>query len=171
VEVPLAAGAPPVSGTSVEPVPNNAAAIPVVDMTDLNVLLVDDDELILTTMRDLFDKWGCNVFAASSLDTALSHVGSLINQLDLIVADYRLRNNSTGIQVIEKLESVLNRKIPAIIVTGDTSPQILQTILQSGRYVLHKPVTPQKLRHFVNEVLSSEIPKVAADDKTLVAHS
>ena len=133
--------------------------IPNLDISGLNVLLVDDNELILTTMRDLFNKWGCNVFAASSLDTAIGHVGSLINRLDLIVADYRLRNNTTGILVIEKLESALNRRIPSIIITGDTSPQILQTILRSGRYVLHKPVAPQKLRQYVNEVLSCEFTK------------
>jgi signal transduction histidine kinase/CheY-like chemotaxis protein len=140
------------------------------DISGLNVLLVDDNELILTTMRDLFDKWGCNVFAASSLDTALSHVGSLINRLDLIIADYRLRNNTTGIQVIDKLESVFNRKIPSIIVTGDTSPQILQNILQSGRYVLHKPVAPQKLRQYVHEVLSCETIKTRAGHKLLATN-
>jgi CheY-like chemotaxis protein len=75
-----------------------------------------------------------------------------------------LRNNTTGIQVIDKLESALNRKIPAIVVTGDTSPQILQTILQRGRYVLHKPVAPQKLRQFVNEVLSCESSKTKVDN-------
>jgi hypothetical protein len=31
--------------------------------------------------------------------------------------------------------------------------------LQNGRYVIHKPVAPQKLRQFVNEVLSSETLK------------
>jgi signal transduction histidine kinase/CheY-like chemotaxis protein len=140
------------------------------NLSGLNVLLVDDNELILTTMRDLFVKWGCNVFAASSLDTALNHVGSLINRLDLIVADFRLRNNTTGIQVIDKLESVLNRKIPSIIVTGDTSPQVLQAILHSGRYVLHKPVTPQKLRQYLNEVLSCETLKARAEHKSLATN-
>ncbi len=150
VQVPLATG---VTAES-----TRAAPIEIIDLdiTGLNVLLVEDDELILSTMRDLLGKWGCNVFSAASLESAMSHVGSLINRLDLIIADYRLRNNTTGIQVIDKLETVLNRKIPAVIVTGDTSPHILQTILQSGRYVLHKPVAPQKLRHFINEVLSSE---------------
>jgi signal transduction histidine kinase/ActR/RegA family two-component response regulator len=162
VEVPLA------TGSGERPVVNQAVTIQNLDMTGLNVLLVEDDELILATMRDLLGKWGCNVFAASSLDSAMSHLGSLINRLDLIIADYRLRNNTTGIQVIDKLESALNRKIPAVIVTGDTSPQILQTILQTGRYVLHKPVSPQKLREFVNEVLSSENLKAnAADAATL----
>ncbi|WP_455212411.1 ATP-binding response regulator [Kaarinaea lacus] len=164
IEVPIA------TGSFTQPVANTAIEIQNLDFTGLNVLLVDDDELILTTMRDLFTKWGCNVFAASSLDTALSHVGSLINRLDLIVADYRLRHNTTGIQIIDKLESVLDRKIPAIIVTGDTSPQILQTILRSGRYVLHKPVAPQKLRQFVNEVLSGESSKPQLDNKPLLTN-
>jgi signal transduction histidine kinase len=153
VEVPLG------SGSQDAPEDKLLGNVQDVDIAGLNVLLVEDDELILSTMRDLLGKWGCNVFAASSLDSAMSHVGSLVNHLDLIVADYRLRNNTTGIQIIDKLEKALNRKIPAVIVTGDTSPQILQNILQNGRYVIHKPVAPQKLRQFVNEVLSSETLK------------
>ena len=150
IEVPLASGRTVQPKTSKE---NEAAHL---DITGLNVLLVEDDELILSTMRELFEKWGCNVCAASSLDNAMNHLGSLISRLDLIIADYRLREKTTGIQVIDKLESALNRKVPAIIVTGDTSPQILQEINQSGRYVLHKPVTPQKLRQFISEVLTGE---------------
>ena len=88
----------------------------------------------------------------------------------ILVADFRLRNNTTGIQVIDKLELVLNRKIPSIIVTGDTSPQILQTILHSGRYVLHKPVAPQKLRQYVNEVLSRETSKDRTEHESLATH-
>jgi len=128
------------------------------DITGLNVLLVDDDELTLVTMRDLFTKWGCNVWAASSLDTAMNHVGSLVGRLDLIIADYRLRENTTGVQVIDQLETVLNKRLPTIIITGDTSPQILREINQSGRYVLHKPVAPQKLRQFISEVISGDTP-------------
>lgn len=152
VEVPLAHG----TAAAPKPTDNRAVTQWERDIAGLNVLLVDDDELILATMRDLFTKWGCNIWAASSLDTAMSHLGSLIGRLDLIVADYRLRNNTTGIQVIDQLELVLNKRVPAIIVTGDTSPQILQEINQSGRYVLHKPVTPQKLRQFISEVLGGE---------------
>jgi signal transduction histidine kinase/CheY-like chemotaxis protein len=176
VEVPVAIGM--TTGMTTEMTTETIAAAALIkpiesqnrNISGLNVLLVDDNELILTTMRDLFIKWGCNVFAASSLDTALNHVGSLINRLDLIVADFRLRNNTTGIQVIDKLELVLNRKIPSIIVTGDTSPQILQTILHSGRYVLHKPVAPQKLRQYVNEVLSRETSKDRTEHESLATH-
>ncbi len=169
IEVPIATGlaADVVTGAVTRAAMTQPDEIQHQDIRGLNVLLVEDNELILTTMRDLFGKWGCNVFAASSLDTAFSHVGSLINRLDLIVADYRLRDNTTGVQVIDKLESVFNRKIPSIIVTGDTSPQILQTILRSGRYVLHKPVAAQKLRQYVNEVLSYKTLKAKADYKSL----
>jgi signal transduction histidine kinase/CheY-like chemotaxis protein len=152
VEVPLAAGAAATLKS------NKTLVAPQRDIAGLNVLLVEDNELILTTTRDLFKKWGCNIWAASSLNAAMNHLGSLIDRLDLIVADYRLRENTTGIQVIDKLETVLNKKVPAVIITGDTSPQILQEINQSGRYVLHKPVTPQKLRQFIAEILIDENP-------------
>lgn len=127
------------------------------DLSQLNVLLVEDDELILTSTRELLLKWQCNLFAAGSIQGALNHVGSLINSgLNLIIADYRLKNNTTGMQVIDNLERILKKKIPAIIVTGDTSPEILKEICDSKRHLLHKPVSPEKLKNFINEVMLLE---------------
>ncbi|WP_455204406.1 ATP-binding response regulator [Kaarinaea lacus] len=123
------------------------------NLAGLKVLLVEDDEAILCSMRNLLQKWDCDVFAASSFETALNHVGSLVHGLNLIIADYRLRHNTTGMEVIDKLEAMLKIKVPAIIITGDTSPEILREIHKSERFLLHKPVTPEKLKSFIQEAI------------------
>ncbi|MDH5327585.1 MAG: hybrid sensor histidine kinase/response regulator [Gammaproteobacteria bacterium] len=127
------------------------------DLSLIKILLVEDDELILSSTRELLLKWQCKLFAAGSLQGAINHVGNLTgNGPKLIIADYRLRNNTTGMQVVDKLERILKTRVPTIIVTGDTSPEILKEIHASKRYLLHKPVAPDTLRAFINEVLHLE---------------
>jgi signal transduction histidine kinase/CheY-like chemotaxis protein len=147
---------PRITNVSVPVKPLAKTALIQDDLRHLRVLLVEDDELILSTMRELLLKWGCDVFAARSFNTAMNHVGSLINGVDLIIADYRLQNNATGMQVILKMEGMLKTAIPSIVITGDSSPEILREIHRSGRYLLHKPVTPEKLRCFIKEVLADK---------------
>jgi CheY-like chemotaxis protein len=65
---------------------------------------------------------------------------------DAIVCDYRLRGSQTGIDVIHALRTEFNFEIPAILVTGDTSPQRIQALAASGLTVLHKPVADHVLR-------------------------
>jgi signal transduction histidine kinase len=126
------------------------------DFSGIKVLLVEDNDLILSTMRALLLKWGCHVIAANSFQTAMNHIGSLVNGIDLIIADYRLQNNATGMQVIDKLEAMLRTKVPSVIITGDTSPEILQEIHHSDRHLLHKPVAPEQLRSFIAKLIAQQ---------------
>ena len=48
--------------------------------------------------------------------------------------------------VWESLESGARSYIPALLITGDTSPERLREAQTSGYYLLHKPVHPLQLR-------------------------
>jgi CheY-like chemotaxis protein len=68
---------------------------------------------------------------------------------DVIIADYRLRDNRTGVQAIERLRARFGRDIPGVIVSGDIAPERLQEAQAGGHTLLHKPVAPAKLRAFI----------------------
>ena len=65
---------------------------------------------------------------------------------DAIICDHRLRDDETGIQVVAKLRNEFNQDVPAILITGDTSPQQLKTIAATGIAVMHKPLQSQTLQ-------------------------
>ena len=71
---------------------------------------------------------------------------------DGIIADYRLRENHTGIEAIHVIHAKYNNDIPALIVTGDIAAERLREVNSSGFQVLHKPVAPLKLRTFLRNV-------------------
>lgn len=72
---------------------------------------------------------------------------------DAIVSDYRLPENHTGIEVIQAIQSEFGDDIPALIITGDTAVEQLREVNNSGYQVLHKPVSPIKLRTFLRNTL------------------
>jgi len=74
----------------------------------------------------------------------------------LIIADYRLREDKTGDEAIALIRDELNRDIPALIITGDTSPERVREAAQSGTRLLHKPVTPNVLVAAVRELLQDD---------------
>jgi CheY-like chemotaxis protein len=65
---------------------------------------------------------------------------------DVIICDYRLRGTENGLDAIEKVRMEFCSDIPALLVTGDTAPDQLAKIMESGIAVLHKPLQPQILR-------------------------
>lgn len=65
---------------------------------------------------------------------------------NLIISDYRLRNDEEGITTIERLRSEFNSDIPAILITGDTAPDRIRQATASDCFLLHKPVSNSRLR-------------------------
>lgn len=122
-----------------------------------HILVIDDERGILEGMIKLLENWGCQVTVAESKNEALDKLrdNKKTNPLDLIIADYRLRNNKTGAEAITCIQEFLKRKISAIIITGDTSEQLLQEATQQGFYLLHKPVAPARLRSVINKTLGT----------------
>jgi len=119
------------------------------------VLLVEDDEQALAAMRILLEGWGLRVQAAADLSSAMSSLPDM-NGPALIISDYRLGGGITGIAAVARLRQFFGRPIPGILVSGDTSPEGMADMEQSGLPVLHKPVRPAKLRALVNHVISQD---------------
>jgi DNA-binding NarL/FixJ family response regulator len=69
--------------------------------------------------------------------------------VDLIVADYRLGDGATGLDAIEALCVYIGHSLPAIIVTGDTSPSRIKEATASGYRILHKPITGEELHQAI----------------------
>ena len=120
---------------------------------DALVLLVDDENAILRGMAELFDNWDIDLVTAHSADEAVHWLDSLERIPDVIVSDYRLPDDTDGIEVITRLRQKYGRDIPAIVITGDTAPDTIQRITQAGFPLLHKPLRPAKLRALLTHMI------------------
>jgi len=124
---------------------DNALVLPQHDgqLTNVRVLVVDDDESVRTGTLHLLRDWGCVVEAADSIEEALVLAGKHVP--DVVISDYRLRDQRTGLEAIAALRAVLGQSLPALLITGDTAPDRLREALNSNIPLLHKPVSPDQL--------------------------
>jgi CheY-like chemotaxis protein len=125
---------------------------------DALVLLVDDESAILRGMAELFDNWNIDLVTAHGADEAVLWLDSLGRVPDVIVSDYRLPDDTDGIEVITSLRQKYGRDIPAIVVTGDTAPDTIQRITHAGFPLLHKPLRPAKLRALLTHLIQPARP-------------
>ncbi|HKY02879.1 MAG TPA: hybrid sensor histidine kinase/response regulator [Burkholderiales bacterium] len=122
-------------------------------LNDVHVVIVDDEATILNATSLLLGTWGCKVTTAASLIEALERLGNSERAPDILLCDYRLRGNETGVQVVEALRAEFNTDIPALLITGDVDTAKLRDIERSGLPLIHKPLTEQALRSSLSKLL------------------
>lgn len=124
------------------------------------VLVVEDDPLVMAGTQRLLSSWGYEVRAVPSLMLARQLFPEF--ELDLLICDYRLPDGN-GMQVIRAAEQYYRRRVPCIMISGDTAPDVLKEVKTHGCHLLHKPVQPAKLRSLIlfvqkeNRVIGSEL--------------
>ena len=137
VRAPLVPGAAAIHAAPAEP---EASA-------GLGIMVVDDDLQVLEGIAVLLSAWGYRAYVAPSAEQLCQlHEQVGAPSVHLIVADYRLAGGVTGVDAIQQVIAHLGYRVPALIVTGDTSPERLRELAASGYSVLHKPLAPDSLR-------------------------
>ncbi|MFK8083314.1 MAG: hybrid sensor histidine kinase/response regulator [Granulosicoccus sp.] len=119
------------------------------------VLVIDDELQVLQSMRHMLEGWGCEVLLAESARDALRILALSDMVPDIIISDYRLADNLNGVDAVEAIRESVEKPVPAIVVTGDTSPERLKQVKETSLQLLHKPVRPDEL-HEVMTMLFKE---------------
>ncbi|RLJ19026.1 hypothetical protein DJ031_10045 [bacterium endosymbiont of Escarpia laminata] len=122
---------------------------------DLVVWVVDDDVDILEGLQLQLETWGCITRTFETIEQIQAVMAEHYDSPDLLISDLRLRNHKSGIEVIEIVQQHSKKAVSAILITGDTGRRELQKISQTGVPLLHKPVTAEKLRLTMANLLKS----------------
>ena len=117
------------------------------------VAVIDDDRASVEAMTGLLEGWKCVVVGADTEAELIVQLAERQLVPDLIISDYRLRGGRTGLLAVAQVRTLLGRPVPAILITGDTAPDRLIEAHASGLELLHKPVTPGKLRQLMRLLL------------------
>lgn len=121
------------------------------------VMLVEDDAVIRMALVLMLEDWGYRVVEAGSGPEAEELLDSLIDsgeEPDLILADYRLPEGTTGLMVMDMVRRRLSRDIPGVLLTGDTSADRLREAAGAQCALLHKPIQPSRLQDTLASALN-----------------
>jgi signal transduction histidine kinase/CheY-like chemotaxis protein len=134
----------------------SASSVPI-DFSGRLVAVLDDDLSVLEGTRSLLEQWGCEVWLARSVEEAVE-INQSSRAPDAILVDYRLGNDETGLEAVQRLNAMFDVPVPAAVITGETTREVLEEIRASGFVHLTKPVAAFKLRATLMELLR---PRVA----------
>jgi signal transduction histidine kinase/Na+/proline symporter len=136
----------------------SADKLPVSSLQDTTILCVDNEHTILEGMHGLLSKWGAEPLTANNSETALEHLQGMKSNgghyPSILIVDYHLDDDVTGIEVIRELRAYADKHIPAIVVTADHSDPVRREVRESGDAILHKPIKPAALRALMSRILS-----------------
>jgi CheY-like chemotaxis protein len=106
-------------------------------MSPLRILLVDDSELVLMVLSELFITYGNEVASALSGAEALEKLSA--EKFDCIISDYHMPSMD-GLELLKRVRE-RDRKIVFLLMTGTWSEEIEKEALDLGADgVISKPI-------------------------------
>jgi PAS domain S-box-containing protein len=118
------------------------------------VMCVENEPAVLSAIESLLNEWGCEVLAVGDRDSALRCVRERDAAPDLLLVDYHLDGDVSGISVADELQSFWSETVPGIIITADHTQNAKRAAAVQGYQVLPKPLKPAALRALMNRMLA-----------------
>lgn len=118
------------------------------------ILVTEDEPSVLHATRLLLELEGYRVVGATNRDEALQ-LSRDHPDIDLLVSDYHLKEDQTGLNVIGAVREQLARNIPAILVTGDTSSAMRKLPNDRRLRLASKPVDAEELLTLIDDLLNT----------------
>ena len=113
-------------------------------MSRPRILVVDDEQHIVSLLSMTLRKEGYEVVSANNGEKALALVG--VFEFDLVILDHTM----PGMDGLE-LSNVLDEKLPVLMITS--RPQILKERVHRVTDVIHKPFSPREVTAKVRSVI------------------
>lgn len=130
--------------------PRPPAALP----QSILIGVVEDNMQVLQALALALDAAGHQVVAAPSGNQLLERLGARSPQL--IISDYRLADGATGVEVVRAVRSIFGTTLPAILITGDTDPELIRKMRQQGIAIHYKPLRLEILLARIQETMQQD---------------
>ncbi len=124
---------------------------------DGSILIVEDDPSLRESLELFLKAEGYRINSAIDGEDAIRLVEREGLRPDLLIVDYNLPRDLTGLQVLARLRPTLGRAVPALILTGDISTGTLREIAAQGYDHRTKPVATDDLSHLVRRLLATSL--------------
>lgn len=121
------------------------------------ILLIEDDAAVLDSTALFLEMSGHTVLAARNSTEAMTALEG--GCPDIIVTDFGLAQEENGIELVARLRKQLEKNVPAIVITGDTSVLRGREAKIAGCSIIAKPIEAQALLQALANVLAKNLRK------------
>jgi signal transduction histidine kinase/CheY-like chemotaxis protein len=123
------------------------------EFAGLCCLVLEDDKMLREALMAMLERWGLSVITIDNFDNAANAVKALPELPDIILTDYRLRGRIQGTDLVAEINDILEKPCPALVMTAETAPEVVESIKAQGFPLLIKPVSPPALRVVMHNLL------------------
>ncbi|MDN4502237.1 PAS domain-containing hybrid sensor histidine kinase/response regulator [Alteromonadaceae bacterium BrNp21-10] len=115
------------------------------------VICIDDDHNNREAMAALLEKWHCQCQPFAGADDAMDFAQTNITETpDILLVDYQLLPSEiNGVELIQRLQSIWQKAIPAALVTAVKDDDLKAQCQQLGIAYIAKPVKPAALKSWL----------------------
>ncbi len=125
------------------------------DIPKPGILIVEDDAPVRDALQLVLGLEGYPLHAAASAAAAEELFARHGADIDLVVSDYQLGGGRNGLELLEKLRGQAGRDLPAVILSGDTSPALAAIGTVARVALLRKPVDAPRLVALLEELFGA----------------
>ncbi len=122
----------------------------------LKIAVVEDDRSMLDALLFALERGGHEVIAAHGSAELADKAP------DIVISDYALADGETGLDVVRALRARFGAHMPAILLTGNTDPQLKAAAVTDGIVVHYKPVDFIVLQRSIDELAGHGTKRRAA---------
>lgn len=145
----------PVSQGAIETIAN-----PRVARRPRRIALVEDNVYVRESLVFALECGGHHIVAASTGEELLALLAG--HAPEILISDYRLAEQITGLDVILSLRATFGSRLPAILITGDTAPAVMRKMVDHEVCVVHKPMQLETLEACIAELTNTELAMMSS---------
>ncbi|WP_448189838.1 response regulator [Azospirillum sp. sgz301742] len=117
----------------------------------ITVTLIEDDALVRAGTEAFLRAAGYLVISGATGDDLVWKITESGIRPDVLLCDYRL-GTATALDAVPEAMDVIKAKVPVIILTGDSSPEVREAIQVRGWHRMLKPYTPNELLFMLSQI-------------------
>ena len=138
---------------AVHSIPKSKPWHPAGNLSGMTVLYLENSVDSLDAMAALLNNWGCEVVKCTTFDQAEKTIRQQGHSIDMILADYRLDGQQTGLDFLN-IAREFDNHFTGVLVTAEQDLDIKKATLENGHIFLAKPVEPAALRGILTRLAS-----------------
>ena len=113
-------------------------------MSDVTVVIVEDDFLIAEDLRGMCEEFGVKVLGmAHTAATAFAEIET--HRPQFVLMDVRLGGKRDGVDIAQQVNDVMP-EVKLVFITGSNEPPTIERIKEDHPFrILIKPISPEQL--------------------------
>src|ERR1700744_3723900 len=138
-------------------------------MSEIKVLVVDDDEIVRATLTGVLEQSGFGVTSAANVPDALKHISGP-ETYDVLLSDLHMPGAGDGLTVVSAMRHANPKAVTIVLSAYPDMTKAAAAIVKQADEVILKPVNAGSIVEVIHQLLAQEPPAKRRETVEAVAN-